>query len=148
MIFFTYELGQYFGIWYFKLILIFPEWWAKSENTGHYTYEWFKSICKTKFYSKAPFEQELVPYFTDIWKFLCTVQISQQVLPSAAQVPVKLDWVSYIITVELPPPPPNRHRQSIRKHTFRLCRKLKFSIEGVFNLISLMMFSNTMKLVQ
>ena len=33
------------------------------------------------------------------------------------------------------PPPPNLH--SIRKHTFRLCRKLKFSIEGVFNLISL-----------
>ena len=26
--------------------------------------------------------------------------------------------------------------QSIRKQTFRLCRKLKFSIEGVFNLIS------------
>ena len=31
----------------------------------------------------------------------------------------------------------NRHRQSIRKQTFRLCRKLKFSIEGVFNLTSL-----------
>ena len=31
----------------------------------------------------------------------------------------------------------NRHRQSIRKQTFRLCRELKLSIEGVFNLISL-----------
>ena len=28
------------------------------------------------------------------------------------------------------------NRQSIKKQTFRLCRKLKFSIEGVFNLIS------------
>ena len=29
------------------------------------------------------------------------------------------------------------NRQSITKYTFRLCRKLKFSIGGVFNLISL-----------
>ena len=35
------------------------------------------------------------------------------------------------------PPPQPSNSQSIRKQTFLLCRKLKFSIEGVFNLISL-----------